>query len=91
MEEEEGREKSCGADKSETIRAQDAPLSKPLKTIVRFVQVPFTFTGKKENQNAREFPPLGVGFPGRVKLAGKVPLGGRPSNLVIQYAIGVCR
>jgi hypothetical protein len=45
-------QEELGADKSETIRSQDA----------------------------REFPPLGVGFPGGVKLAMKFPLG---ADLVI--------
>jgi hypothetical protein len=41
--------------------------------MVRFVQLPFTFTGRLENQNAKEFPLLGVGCIKREKSAVKVP------------------
>jgi len=78
VEEEEDHEKSCWPTRAKLFVPETPPPSKLLKTIVRFVQVPFTFTGKEENQNTRGFPPLGVGFPDSVKLALKVPLGPGP-------------
>jgi hypothetical protein len=74
VEEEEGHEKSCWPTRAKLFVPTTPPPSKLLKTIVRCVHVPFTSTGKEENQNAREFPALGVGCAARVKLALKVPL-----------------
>jgi hypothetical protein len=42
--------------------------------MVIVVQVPLTSTGKLENQNASEFPPLGVACIPRVKSAMNAPL-----------------
>jgi len=67
VEEEEDYEKSCSPTKTKLSAPSTPPPSKLLKTIVRFVQVPFTFTGKGKNQNARESPPFGVGCAERVK------------------------
>jgi hypothetical protein len=69
VEEEEDHEKSSSPTRTKLSAPSTPPPSELLKTIVRFVQVPFTFTGKGENQNARESPPFGVGCAERVKLA----------------------
>src|SRR5258708_4161184 len=74
VEEEEGQEKSCEPTRAKVLEAATPPPSTLVKATVRFVQVPFTSTGRLENQNARAFPPLGVGCIPSVKSAVKVPL-----------------
>jgi hypothetical protein len=73
VEEPDGQLKSCEPTRANVPEPATLPPSKLLKAMVRFVKVPFTLTGRLENQNAREFPPLGVGCMKMVKPALKVP------------------
>jgi len=80
VEEEEGQEKSCEPTRAKVLAPPTLPPSKLLKATVTFVQVPFTSTGRLENQNPRAFPPLGVGCIASVKSAVKLPLGPGPAT-----------
>jgi len=72
VEEPEGQVKSCEPTSANVLEPATPPPSKLLKAMVRFVKAPFTLTGRLENQNASEVPPLGVGCMKIVKLALKV-------------------
>jgi hypothetical protein len=70
----EGQVKSCAPTRPKVPMPAVLPPSKLLKAMVIVVQVPLTSTGKLENQNASEFPPLGVACMPRVKSATNAPL-----------------
>jgi len=69
----DGQLKSCEPTRANVPEPAALPPSKLLKAMVRFVKAPFTLTGRLENQNASEVPPVGVGCMKIVKLALNVP------------------
>jgi len=74
----EDQENSCGPPKARMLEPTIPAPSRLLKPTLMFVQLPFTSTGRELNQNKIGEPPLGVGFPERVKLAVKFAPGPDP-------------